>query len=150
MIWLDAHLSPRLAVWIREGLGYDAVAIRDLGLRDAEDTEIFSRGREAQAIILTKDRDFAEMVVRQGTPPVVIWLRCGNASEVYLKGIVSVHLADALQFLEAGEELIEIRISSQQVAAADRHQPDNFQPTTILLRRRQGSAFGWPRRRTQS
>ena len=75
MIWLDAHLSPRLAEWMRESLGHDAVPIRDLGLRDAEDAEIFSRAREAQAILLTKDRDFAEMVVRQGSPPFVIWLR---------------------------------------------------------------------------
>ena len=109
MIWLDAHLSPQLAEWIRESLGHDAVPIRDLGLRDAEDTEIFSRGREAQAILLTKDRDFAEMVVRQGSPPVVIWLRCGNTSEVRLKEILSAHLADALQFIESGEDLIEIR-----------------------------------------
>ncbi len=109
MIWLDAHLSPRLAEWIRESLGHDAVPIRDLGLRDAEDTEIFSRGREAQAILLTKDRDFAEMVVRQGSPPVVIWLRCGNTSEGRLKEILSTHLADALQLLKSGECLIEIR-----------------------------------------
>ncbi len=39
----------------------------------------------------------------------MIWLRCGNTSEVHLKGILSAHLADSLQFLEAGEELIEIR-----------------------------------------
>ena len=109
MIWLDAHLSPRLAEWIRESLGYDAVPIRDLGLRDAEDTEIFIRARDAQAILLTKDRDFAEMVVRLGSPPVVIWLRCGNTSEAHLKGILSTHLADALQHLDGGEDLIEIR-----------------------------------------
>ncbi len=71
--------------WIRESLGCDAVPIRELGLRDAEDTEIFSRGREAQAILLTKDRDFAEMVVQLGSPPVVIWLRCGHTSEVHLQ-----------------------------------------------------------------
>ncbi len=39
----------------------------------------------------------------------MIWLRYGNTSEVHLKGILSAHLADSLQFLEAGEELIEIR-----------------------------------------
>jgi predicted nuclease of predicted toxin-antitoxin system len=80
MIWLDAHLSPRLAEWIQGSLGNDAVAVRELGLRDAEDPEIFSRAREAGAILLTKDKDFAEMVVRQGSPPTVIWLRCGNTS----------------------------------------------------------------------
>jgi predicted nuclease of predicted toxin-antitoxin system len=39
MIWLDAHLSPRLAEWMRQSLGHAAKAIRDLGLRDADDLE---------------------------------------------------------------------------------------------------------------
>ncbi len=41
MIWLDAHLSPRVAGWIREELKHEAMALRDLGLRDANDEEIF-------------------------------------------------------------------------------------------------------------
>ncbi len=32
MIWLDAHLSPRIARWMREDLGYDAQALREIGL----------------------------------------------------------------------------------------------------------------------
>ena len=109
MIWLDAHLSPGVAGWIRKTLGFEAVAIRDLGLRDAEDAEIFGRAGEAKAIVLTKDRDFAEMVARRGSPPNVIWLRCGNTSEARLKEILSIHLAEALAFLDSGEDLVEIR-----------------------------------------
>ncbi len=41
MIWLDAHLSPRVARWIRESLGHEVEAIRDERLRDAEDVTIF-------------------------------------------------------------------------------------------------------------
>jgi predicted nuclease of predicted toxin-antitoxin system len=40
-LWIDAQLSPAIAGWIRSELGFDAVAIRDIGLRDAEDAEIF-------------------------------------------------------------------------------------------------------------
>ena len=109
MIWVDAHLSPRIAAWISENLGTEAVALRDLKLREAEDQEIFSRGREENAIILTKDKDFAEMVVRLGSPPKVIWLRCGNTTEARLKTIFSAHLREALELLKAGESLIEIR-----------------------------------------
>lgn len=74
MIWLDAHLSPKLARWISENLGFEAVPLRDLGLRDATDGEIFSRGRAAQVILLTKDKDLADMVTHRGGPPAVIWL----------------------------------------------------------------------------
>jgi len=34
-IWIDAQLSPALARWFDEVLGIRAIAVRDLGLRDA-------------------------------------------------------------------------------------------------------------------
>lgn len=109
MIWLDAHLSPRVAGWIREELKHEAMALRDLGLRDANDDEIFDLAKKADVIVLTKDKDFAEMVVRLGSPPTVIWLRCGNTSESQLKKLLSKHLSDALEFIAAGESLVEIQ-----------------------------------------
>lgn len=109
MIWLDSHLSPRIAEWIQETLGLEAVALRELGLRDADDTEIFSRAREADIIILTKDKDFADMVICIGSPPRVIWLRCGNTSESRLKELLLLYLRDALGFIYSGENIVEIR-----------------------------------------
>ena len=72
MIWLDAHLSPRVALWIRNTLGHEAQALRDVGLRDAVDSEIFDRGREVNVILLTKDKDFADLAMQQGSPPAVV------------------------------------------------------------------------------
>ncbi len=48
MIWLDAHLSPRVARRIQESLVHEARALRDLGLRDAEDVEVYERGNLTQ------------------------------------------------------------------------------------------------------
>jgi len=96
MIWLDAHLSPRLASWIQINLGHEAKALKEIGLRDAEDQDIFDVGRKNQAIILTKDKDFADLVLRYGPPPAVIWLRCGNTSEERLQDILRNHLSRAL------------------------------------------------------
>ena len=48
--------------------------------RDASDKDIFAAARAAQAVILTKDRDFVDMAMILGTPPQVIWLTCGNTS----------------------------------------------------------------------
>jgi len=109
MIWLDAQLPPRVARWIRESLGHDAEALRDRGLRDAEDQEIFDRARKDGIIILTKDKDFADLVNRLGPPPAVIWLRCGNTSEARLMEILADHLAPALTFIKAGDHLVEIQ-----------------------------------------
>jgi predicted nuclease of predicted toxin-antitoxin system len=41
IFWVDAQLPPGLAVWLTESCGVQAIALRDLGLRDAEDAEIF-------------------------------------------------------------------------------------------------------------
>lgn len=108
MIWLDAHLSPRLARWIREAPGEKAVALRELGLRYAEDSEILDRARRNGAILQTEDTDFAELVSQWGPPPTVIGLRGGNISEERLKEILSVHLPDAMDSLKFGEPLVEI------------------------------------------
>ncbi|MCP9293138.1 MAG: DUF5615 family PIN-like protein [Planktothrix agardhii LY1] len=75
IIWVDAHLSPAIATWITNKFGVTAVALRDLGLRDAEDPEIFEVAKAQGVIMMTKDSDFVD---RLGSPPQIIWLTCGN------------------------------------------------------------------------
>lgn len=107
-LWLDAHLSPALAVWLRTTLGLEAFAVRDFDLRDAEDTQIFAAARAADAIVITKDSDFVELLHRHGPPPRIIWLRCGNTSNARLKQLLSHALPEVLLMLEGGEPLVEI------------------------------------------
>jgi predicted nuclease of predicted toxin-antitoxin system len=54
-IWLDAQLSPALAPSMSEQFAVSAFALRDLGLRDSGDREIFFAARESLAILITKD-----------------------------------------------------------------------------------------------
>lgn len=107
-IWIDAQLSPEIASWIGGNFDFEAVAIRDLGLRDSEDIEIFNAARAEGAILLTKDRDFLDLLGRLGSPPKVIWLTCGNTSNEELQRILAKTLADAVELLEGGETIIEI------------------------------------------
>ena len=107
-IWVDAQLSPKIAAWITAESGIDASALRDLGLRDAEDLEIFHSARSANAIVLTKDRDFVSLLERFGPPPKVLWLTCGNTSNESLKRILKETLSFAVELLESGEDLVEI------------------------------------------
>ncbi len=107
-LWLDAHLSPRIARWISGRFNITAATVRELGLRDADDESIWDAAREARAIIVTKDFDFEERVRRIGPPPQVIWLTCGNTSEGRLKQILENRLETALSLLKAGEPLVEI------------------------------------------
>ena len=57
-IWVDAHLSPAIATWITITFGITALALRDVGLRDAEDPKIFEAARARGVIFITKDSDF--------------------------------------------------------------------------------------------
>jgi predicted nuclease of predicted toxin-antitoxin system len=107
-VWIDAQLSPALALWLRDELGLDAHAARDLGLLAAEDAAIFQRAREAEAAVMTKDRDFLDLLDRHGPPPQVIWLTCGNTTTAYLKQLLSRVWREADEMLAAGEPLIEI------------------------------------------
>ena len=107
-IWVDAHLSPAIATWISTTLEIEAVALRDLGLRDAEDTEIFQVAKAQRAILMTKDSNFVDLVERLGSPPQIIWLTCGNTSNARLREILSETLSRALELLAAGETLVEI------------------------------------------
>ncbi|WP_430014087.1 DUF5615 family PIN-like protein [Microcystis ichthyoblabe FBCC-A1114] len=107
-IWVDAHLSPAIATWISTTLEIETVALRDLGLRDAEDTEIFQVAKAQRAILMTKDSDFVDLVERLGSPPQIIWLTCGNTSNARLREILSETLPRALELLAAGETLVEI------------------------------------------
>jgi len=63
-IWIDAHLSPAIATWITSTFGVTAVALRDLGLRDTEDLEIFEAAKSQGVIFMTKDSDFVDLVER--------------------------------------------------------------------------------------
>ncbi|MBE9064022.1 DUF5615 family PIN-like protein [cf. Phormidesmis sp. LEGE 11477] len=107
-LWVDAHLSPAIAIWITETFDITAVALRDLNLRDAEDPDIFAVAKAQKAIVMTKDSDFVEMVERLGSPPQIIWLTCGNTSNARLREILSETLPRALELLSAGEPLVEI------------------------------------------
>ena len=107
-IWIDAQLSPAIAIWIKESFAVEAMALRDLGLRDATDRQIFAAAQQARAVVMTKDSDFVELVSRYGAPPQVIWLTCGNTSNARLKEILTTTLPQAMALLDAGEPLVEI------------------------------------------
>ncbi len=108
-LWIDAQLPPAIAKWISEHFSnLEAVAVRDLGYKDAEDTVIYFAARDAGAAVMTKDSNFFEHQNRHGAPPKIIWVTCGNTSNKRLREILSEKLADAVTLLNGGENLVEI------------------------------------------
>jgi predicted nuclease of predicted toxin-antitoxin system len=87
-IWVDAHISPGIAAWITETFAAEANALRSLGLREADDLEIFQRAKSEEVVFITKDADFVDLVEVRGAPPFVILLRCGNTTNRRLREIL--------------------------------------------------------------
>ena len=107
-VWIDAQLSPGLARWLSEHHAVEALPVRRLGLHDATDEAIFDAARNAGAVVMTKDRDFVQLLERIGPPPQVIWITCGNTSNARMREILRQALANALQLLREGEPFVEI------------------------------------------
>ena len=107
-IWIDAQLSPIIATWINKNFAVRTLALRELGLRDATDRDIFLAARRESVIVMTKDGDFIRLLEEFGAPPQVILITCGNTSNARLKEILISALPQALELLESGEQLIEI------------------------------------------
>lgn len=108
-IWIDAQLSPALAAWVNRT--YDdihAQSVRAVGLRDAEDEEIFQAARDADIIVMSKDSDFLNLLDRYGPPPKVIWVTCGNTSNQRMRTILRQTLLPAVEMLEGSEIIVEI------------------------------------------
>jgi len=108
ILWLDAQLSPAMAAWISDEFSVPAVAVRDLGLRNAKDRQIFLAAREANAVVMTKDADFVHLVKQSGPPPQVIFLTCGNTSNSQLREILKRTLVQTMEWIGKGEPVVEI------------------------------------------
>jgi predicted nuclease of predicted toxin-antitoxin system len=107
-IWIDAQLSPALAAWLTQSFALNAVALRDIGLRDATDRQIFLAAKEQSVIVISKDADFVKLLDDLGPPPQIIWLTCGNTSNAHLRQLLSSALPRALELIDSGESLVEI------------------------------------------
>ena len=108
IIWVDAQISPYLTRWFSSEFGVEARPVRDLGLRDAKDREIFLAAREAGAVVLTKDSDFVRLLEQLGPPPQILWITVGNTSNAHLKEVLSRSFNSAQELLRGGEPLVEI------------------------------------------
>jgi predicted nuclease of predicted toxin-antitoxin system len=54
IFWLDAQLPPGLAEYLASSFHVEAIPVRNLGLRDASDQEIFSH-TFANAVLLFRE-----------------------------------------------------------------------------------------------
>ncbi len=108
IFWIDAQLPPQLANWLAETFNVKAYALRDLNLRDAEDKQIFQEARQQDVVIISKDSDFVEMVLRFGSLPQLLWVTCGNVTNRRLQNLFLQVFPRAQKLLSTGEAIVEL------------------------------------------
>jgi predicted nuclease of predicted toxin-antitoxin system len=104
---IDQQLPPVLAEWLR-GQGLDAWHVRELGLKDRPDHDIWINALQDDGVIVSRDSDFANFA-RQGAGGRLVWLRIGNCSNPDLIAVFERLWPAIAERLDAGEGLIEVR-----------------------------------------
>lgn len=105
---IDAQLPPSLAEWLRAA-GYDAQAVREVGLREADDGAIWRHAQAQGRVIVTKDEDFAQRAQADVAGPVIVWLRVGNTSNAALRAWLLPQMPRLAEMISQGYRLIEVR-----------------------------------------
>lgn len=110
IFWVDAQLPPTFAPWLTEEFTVMARLLKWLGLRDAEDEVIFQMAKQTgeNIIIISKDSDFVELILRFDPPPQLLWVTCGNLTNQHLKFLFKQLFPEALKLLSSGVAIVEI------------------------------------------
>ena len=105
---IDTQLPNALAGCLRTQ-GHQAEHVLEIGLAQGKDTLIWRHAHEHNAVVMTKDEDFAERVRRGRPGPVVVWLRIGNCSNHSLRTWLEPLLPAIVSQIEQGDRLLEVR-----------------------------------------
>lgn len=105
---VDNQLPPALARLIQDELGEQASHVSDIGLQEATDDDIWSYASISNSILITKDEDFANMILQSPTA-ALLWVRIGNCRRVVLLELFRRVWPRVLQRLLGGDRFIEIR-----------------------------------------
>jgi predicted nuclease of predicted toxin-antitoxin system len=104
---VDAQLPPALARWLVER-GHEAGHVIDFNLQSAPDREIWNFAVRDEAVIITKDEDFAQRRALTESGPPVVWVRLPNSRRRDLLQWFDKALVDIVATLEKGETIVEV------------------------------------------
>ncbi len=105
---VDANLPRRLAEWLVLR-GHESDHVLDLGLARSVDGDLWARCIATNAVIVTKDEDFANWISAGRPGPAVVWLRTGNGTTQRLIESLTPVFEVVEARLAAGDRLVEIR-----------------------------------------
>ncbi len=86
----DQNLSWRLPAKLAD-LYPESQHVRDAGLKESEDVEIWEYAKSNGFVITTKDADFQQRSLLFGYPPKVVRLRVGNCKVQVIEDLLRRH-----------------------------------------------------------
>lgn len=89
--------------------------VRDLGLRGADDQQIWAHARTQGFVIVSKDVDFRERSYFEGFPPKIIWLDVSNAATLAISKLLK-HERSRIEHFEKDEEASLLILSIAPIA----------------------------------
>ncbi len=105
---LDHNLSHRLIRRLAD-IFPDSTQTRLLGFNRADDPVIWEYARANGFVVVTLDKDFADLSFLRGAPPKFIWLRCGNSTVAEVEELMRLNLGTIREFeAKQDSDLLEI------------------------------------------
>ena len=105
---VDNQLPAALVMWLREQ-SHEAEHVLEVQLAQSKDNPLWHHAIKTNAVIVTKDEDFAEWVRRGRPGPAIVWLRLGNSTRRELLTWIQPLWPIVMRRLEDGERLVEVR-----------------------------------------
>jgi len=103
MLLFDQNISYRI---IPELSDYypNCRQVREFGLSNAEDVDIWDYARKNNYTIVTFDADFYDISLINGCPPKIVWLRTGNLTTNKLSDLLKKRQKQIVDFCNQPEQ----------------------------------------------
>lgn len=88
-----------------------SVHVAEVGLRGADDQQVWNYARANGFIIASKDTDFRERSTVEGFPPKMIWLDVGNAGTVVIANLLRQERERVIEFEKQETSFLIVSIS---------------------------------------
>jgi predicted nuclease of predicted toxin-antitoxin system len=98
----DQNISYKVAKRLKVSYP-DCAQIRELGLENRSDREIWEFSKNEGFTIVSFDSDFYDLVTLYGHPPKIIWLRTGNTRTENIISIFQENYEKIKMFLNDGK-----------------------------------------------
>lgn len=104
---LDQNLSFRLLDKL-ESVYPGSTQVKFVGLDQADDLTVWQFAKDNGFTIVTKDSDFHEFSLIYGSPPKVIWMKCGNEPRRYVLDLLLSNQERIIDFFDNKSDCLQI------------------------------------------